>query len=156
MQKIHYSKQNFLQKFGLCAAQLWPQLKVNVYFDRIDVYGVRCNHEWEREFVYTNIMRVSDQFLVLPSLHSCSQSLSLNKYLTNTIHCLVHQYLEMKPFCYLPNDIHFLICCKIIATMLQKLSKCEVKAWLCLNLIILPPLWFWWIQTVQKCHFWQF
>ena len=27
------------------------------------------------------------------------------------------------------------------ATMLQKLSKCEVKAWLCLNLIILPPLW---------------
>ena len=25
-------------------------------------------------------------------------------------------------------------------TMLQKLSKCEVKAWLCLNLIILPPL----------------
>ena len=25
-------------------------------------------------------------------------------------------------------------------TMLQKLSKCEVKAWLCWNLIILPPL----------------
>ena len=25
-------------------------------------------------------------------------------------------------------------------TMLQKLSKCEVKAWLCYNLIILPPL----------------
>ena len=28
-------------------------------------------------------------------------------------------------------------------TMLQKLSKCEVKGWLCWNLIILPPLWFW-------------
>ena len=27
-------------------------------------------------------------------------------------------------------------------TMLQKLSKCEVKAWLCLYLIILQPLWF--------------
>ena len=25
-------------------------------------------------------------------------------------------------------------------TMLQKFSKCEVKAWLCWNLIILPPL----------------
>ena len=25
-------------------------------------------------------------------------------------------------------------------TMLQKLSKCEVKAWYCCNLIILPPL----------------
>ena len=25
-------------------------------------------------------------------------------------------------------------------TMLQKLSKCEVEAWLCWNLIILPPL----------------
>ena len=25
-------------------------------------------------------------------------------------------------------------------TMLQKLSKCEVKSWLCRNLIILPPL----------------
>ena len=24
--------------------------------------------------------------------------------------------------------------------MLQKLSKCEVKAWLCPNLIIVPPL----------------
>ena len=30
-----------------------------------------------------------------------------------------------------------------ICTMLQKLSKCEVKAWLCWNLIILPPLLFW-------------
>ena len=28
------------------------------------------------------------------------------------------------------------------ATMLQKLSKCEVKAWLCWYLINLPPLWF--------------
>ena len=27
-------------------------------------------------------------------------------------------------------------------TMLQNLSKCEVKAWLCWNLIILPTLWF--------------
>ena len=31
--------------------------------------------------------------------------------------------------------------CKQI-TMLQKLSKCVVKAWLCWNLIILPPIWF--------------
>ena len=30
------------------------------------------------------------------------------------------------------NAIHY--------TMLQKLSKCEVKAWLCWNLNILPPL----------------
>ena len=46
-------------------------------------------------------------------------------------------------------------------TMLQKLSKCEVKAWICWYLIILPPLqftWnqFWRIQTVQKCCFCQF
>ena len=27
-------------------------------------------------------------------------------------------------------------------TMLQKLSKCEVKAWFCWNVIILQPLWF--------------
>ena len=27
-------------------------------------------------------------------------------------------------------------------TLLQKLSKCEVKAWLCRNSINLPPLWF--------------
>ena len=27
-----------------------------------------------------------------------------------------------------------------LSTMLQKLSKCEVKAWFCWNLIILPPL----------------
>ena len=43
--------------------------------------------------------------------------------------------------------------------MLQKLSKCEVKAWFYWDLIILPPLQFlcgikfWWIQTVQTCHF---
>ena len=42
------------------------------------------------------------------------------------------------------------------STMLQKFSKCEVKAWLCWNLIILPPLRFWreitfWrIQTVHN------
>ena len=28
----------------------------------------------------------------------------------------------------------------LVCTMLQKLSKCEVKAWLCCNLIILPSL----------------
>ena len=27
-----------------------------------------------------------------------------------------------------------------VCTVLQKLSKCEVKAWLCWNLIVLPPL----------------
>ena len=32
----------------------------------------------------------------------------------------------------------------IYYTMLQKLSKCEVKAWLCWNLIILPSLRFTW------------
>ena len=31
-------------------------------------------------------------------------------------------------------------CIFSLPTMLQKLSKCEVKAWLCWNLIILPPL----------------
>ena len=31
---------------------------------------------------------------------------------------------------------------KTRGTELQKLSKCEVNAWLCWNLIILPPLWF--------------
>ena len=35
---------------------------------------------------------------------------------------------------YTPKVQHFI--------MLQKLSKCEVKAWLCWHLIILPPLWF--------------
>ena len=33
--------------------------------------------------------------------------------------------------------------------MLQKLSKSEVKAWLCLNLIILREIKIWQIQTVQ-------
>ena len=36
-------------------------------------------------------------------------------------------------------------------TMLQKLSKCEVKAWLCPNLIILPP-----IQNNVKSNFGEF
>ena len=31
---------------------------------------------------------------------------------------------------------------RLARTMLQKLSKCEVKAWLCWKWIILPPLWF--------------
>ena len=47
-------------------------------------------------------------------------------------------------------DSNFFLCCKKGAknskpsahmrTMLQKLSKCEVKAWLCRNLLLLPPL----------------
>ena len=46
-------------------------------------------------------------------------------------------------------------------TMLQKLSKCEVKAWLCwiwsfTVASILREITFWRIQTVQKCHSWQF
>ena len=36
--------------------------------------------------------------------------------------------------------------------MLQKLSKCEVKAWLCWNLMILPPLWF----CMKKLYFGEF
>ena len=36
-------------------------------------------------------------------------------------------------------------------TMLQKLSKCEVKAWLCWNLIILPTL-----RFCVKSHFGEF
>ena len=38
-----------------------------------------------------------------------------------------------------------------VCTMLQKLSKCEVKAWLCWHLIILLPLPFW-----VKSNFGQF
>ena len=38
-----------------------------------------------------------------------------------------------------------------VCTMLQKLSKCEVKAWLCWHLIILLSLWFW-----VKSYFGQF
>ena len=38
-----------------------------------------------------------------------------------------------------------------ICTMLQKLSKCEVKAWLCFDLIILPPL-----QFYVKSNFSEF
>ena len=37
------------------------------------------------------------------------------------------------------------------STMLQKFSKCEVKAWLCWNLIILPPL-----RFCVKSHFGDF
>ena len=37
------------------------------------------------------------------------------------------------------------------STMLQKLSKCEVKVWLCWNLIILPPL-----RCYMKSHFGEF
>ena len=36
-------------------------------------------------------------------------------------------------------------------TMLQKISKCEVKAWPCWNLMILPPL-----RFCMKSHFGQF
>jgi len=53
--------------------------------------------------------------------------------------------------------------------MLQKLSKCEVKAWLCWNLIILPPIRFYvksnfgefklfknvfWVSNVKGSEFW--
>ena len=38
-----------------------------------------------------------------------------------------------------------------VSTMLQKLSKCEVKAWLCWNLIILPSLRFY-----VKPNFYEF
>ena len=47
-------------------------------------------------------------------------------------------------------------------TMLQKLSKCEIKARLFFKFCnltvtqILREIKFWRIQTVQKCHFWQF
>ena len=46
-------------------------------------------------------------------------------------------------------------------TMLQKLSKCGVKAWLFLKYNFtttqnLREIKFWRIQTVQTCHFWQF
>ena len=46
-------------------------------------------------------------------------------------------------------------------TMLQKLSKCEVKTWLWCNLIntvtqILHEMAFWWIHTVQKCYLCRF
>ena len=47
--------------------------------------------------------------------------------------------------------------CMYHVTMLQKLSKCEVKAWLCWKLIItqiLREIKFWWIQVVKECHFW--
>ena len=40
---------------------------------------------------------------------------------------------------------------RIVSTMLQKLSKCEVKAWLCWNLMILPPL-----RFCVKSHFGEF
>ena len=45
-------------------------------------------------------------------------------------------------------------------TMLQKLSKCEVKAWLCWNLMILPPLRFYLKSNFSKFKqsknvFWQ-
>ena len=62
--------------------------------------------------------------------------------------------LMAEPFRHLMSVVCF--------TMLQKLSKREVKAWLCWNLIILLALQFTWnpvlarIQTVQKRHFWQF
>ena len=39
----------------------------------------------------------------------------------------------------------------LVYTLLQKLSKCEVKAWLCWNLIILPPL-----RFCVKSHFGEF
>ena len=45
-------------------------------------------------------------------------------------------------------------------TMLQKLSKCEVKTLLKFDHFtatqILCEIKFWQIQTVQKCHFWPF
>ena len=40
---------------------------------------------------------------------------------------------------------------RVSCTMLQKISKCEVNAWLCWNLMILPPLWF-----CVKSHFGEF
>ena len=46
-------------------------------------------------------------------------------------------------------------------TMLQKLSKCEVKAWLCWNLIILLSFRFYVKSNfgefkMWKCHFWHY
>ena len=41
--------------------------------------------------------------------------------------------------------------CFHLSTMLQKLSKCEVKAWLCWNLMILLPL-----RFCVKSHFGEF
>ena len=37
-----------------------------------------------------------------------------------------------------------------VCTMLKKLSKCEVKAWLCCNLIILQSLWFYVKSNVDE------
>ena len=38
------------------------------------------------------------------------------------------------------------------STMLQKLSKCEVKTWLCWNLIISPPLRFTWNHILANSN----
>ena len=38
------------------------------------------------------------------------------------------------------------------STMLQKLSKCEVKAWLCWNLKILPPFRFCWNHILANSN----
>ena len=52
--------------------------------------------------------------------------------------------------------LHFVSFRVVRSTMLQKPSKCEVMAWLCTATQILGKIIFWWIQTVHKCHFWQF
>ena len=44
-------------------------------------------------------------------------------------------------FCQVTVNLIFFFTLKLhTCTMLQKLSKCEIKAWLCSNLIILPSL----------------
>ena len=58
--------------------------------------------------------------------------------------------MSSEKFCEL--FVYILTCLNLQhCTMLQKLSKCEVKAWICWNLIILPPL-----QFYVKSNFGKF
>ena len=76
----------------------------------------------------------------------------------------LHGVTTVGPYCtaYTVRVLNVKVSEKYRVTLLQKLSKCEFKAWLCWNSIILLPLRFyvtskfWWIQMVQKCQFCQF
>ena len=75
-----------------------------------------------------------------------------SKYSQNI--CYNHGYIKVTVQAILficKRELKYIITKSYTYTMLQKISKCEVKAWLCWSLIILPPL-----RFCVKSHFGEF
>ena len=103
-----------------------------------------------------NYLDVVPTPLRLSSLYYKIYVLALNSLFASLIPFASLIYMN---FCTVIGKYHFEICYN--CTMLQKLSKCKVKAWLLkfdhfTATQILRENQFWQIQMVEKCHFWQF